>query len=182
MAEGDAGVRVIAVQVLIDLRSDEEKRALAELMRESLADDPDREEVFEHILDPGRYYMSARLRATLSDGRTVTSGGQDFGWAAPRDGIGAIVHRYRGPKLSDDPEEQTRLLDATYHVSYADVEDHVNAVLGRHLEIRRGGHLSWNRLLAALDAAGVDATEAELIAAPLKLILSAEVRAEIRID
>lgn len=174
--------RVVGVRASIALRDDEEKAELAARFNELLVDDPDRERVVEHILDPGRYYMYACLSATLADGREVTAGGRSFGWAAPRDGIGAIVHRYRGPKLSDDPAEHTQLLDATYHVSYDDVKDHVDQALGRHPELRRRSHLSWGRLIAALEAAGVTITEEQLIAAPLELTLSDEVKAELRMS
>jgi hypothetical protein len=136
----------------------------------------------QNILDPGRYKMYASLSATLSDGSEVETGVRDKSFSAPRDGLGAIVHRYRGPKLSDDPDEQIRLLQETYHVSYTDVVDHVNQMLGRDPELHRPPRLSWDNLIKALAKSGIDVNEDELIRAPLVRDLSDEVSAEIRAD
>jgi hypothetical protein len=122
--------------------------------------------------------MYASLAANLSDGRQVSTGGRDFSWSAPRHGLAAIYHRYRGPKLSDDPEEQVRVLNETYHVGLSDVQDAVNQMLGRDPDLHRPPRLS-KKLLAVLAAEGAEATEEDLIAAPLTLQLSAEVKAEI---
>ena len=67
--------------------------------------DPDRRErVIEHVQDPLMYTLYVRLAANLSDGRQVSTGVRDFSFGGPCHGVAAIHHRYRGPKLSDDPE------------------------------------------------------------------------------
>lgn len=126
--------------------------------------------------------MYASLSAVLSDGSAIARGVRDMGFSAPRDGLGAIVHGYRGPKLSDDSKEQTRLLMETYHVSYDDVVDHVNQMLGRDPELHRPPRLSWGDLLKALESGGIQVTEEDLLNVPLELDLSADVKEEIQVS
>jgi hypothetical protein len=55
-------------------------------------------------------------------------------------------------------------------------------MLGRDPEQHRPPRLSWENVLAALSAAGVPATEQDLIDARLTLDLSDDVKAEIGAD
>ncbi len=130
--------------------------------------------------DKHAYGMTVRLAADLDDGCRVAAGG--FGFGGPRNGVAAIWHRYRGPQLSDDPEEQWRLLNETYHVGVSDIEDAINQMLGRDPDQHRPPRLSWGHLIDALAAVGVTMTEEELIALPLHIELSDEVKAEIARD
>jgi hypothetical protein len=129
--------------------------------------------------DVYRYQLFASLSVGLSDGRQVATGLRDFIWSGPRRGLGAIYHRYRGPRLSENSAEQERLLEATYHFGMDDVKDAVNQALGRDPEQHRPPRLSWGRLLEALKTEGIAATEEQLIAAPLRLELSDRVKTEI---
>jgi hypothetical protein len=177
----DGPVRVIEVVATVELEGDEEKAQRAAVFRASDTLDAERIElVVQNIMDPSRYQMYASLAANLSDGRHVSTGVRDLGFSGPRDGFGAIVHRYRGPQLSQDPDEHQRLLDSTYHVGLPDLEDAINQMLGRDPELHRPPRLSWEKLRSALTAEGLEVTEDDLIAAPLTLELSDAVRAEIR--
>lgn len=129
--------------------------------------------------DAGRYQMWASLAAELSDGRRVATGARDFAWSGPRHGVGAIYHRYRGPTLSENADEQDHILEETYHVGMADVEDAVNQALGRDPGQHRPPRLSWGGLLAVLADEGIEATEEQLIAVPMRLELSTRVKAEV---
>ncbi|MGP0036099.1 MAG: hypothetical protein ACLP4R_16230 [Solirubrobacteraceae bacterium] len=120
------------------------------------------------------------LAADLDDGRRVTARG--FGCGGPRNGLAAIWHRYRGPQLSDDPVENDRLLNETYHVGLSDIEDAINQMLGRDPDQHRPPRLSWGHLLDALADVGIKMTEKELIALPLNIELSDQVKAEIARD
>ena len=126
---------------------------------------------------PAEYGMTATFTAELSDGRRVTAGGHGFG--GPRNGIGAIWHRYRGPQLSDDPAEHQRLLHETYHVGLSDIEDAINQALGRDPDQHRPPRLSWGPLQDPLAQAGIEMAEEELIALPLNIELSDQVQTEI---
>ncbi|MGO9907208.1 MAG: hypothetical protein ACLPY3_16060 [Solirubrobacteraceae bacterium] len=124
--------------------------------------------------------MTVMLAADLDDGRRVTARG--FGCGGPRNGLAAIWHRYRGPQLSDDPVENDRLLNETYHVGLSDIEDAINQMLGRDPDQHRPPRLSWGHLLDALADVGIKMTEKELIALPLNIELSDQVKAEIARD
>lgn len=130
--------------------------------------------------DKHSYGMTVTLTADLDDGRRVTAGG--FGFGGPRTGVAAIWHRYRGPQLSENPEEQWRLLNETYRVGLPDIEDAINQMLGRDPDQHRPPRLSWGHLIDALAAVGVSMTEEELIALPLDINLSDQVKAEIARD
>jgi len=114
--------------------------------------------------------MTVTLAADLDDGRRVTAGG--FGFGGPRKGIAAIWHQYRGPQLSEDPEENERLLRETYHVGLPDIEHAINQMLGRDPDQHRPPRLSWGHLLDALAEVGIKITEEELITLPLDIELS----------
>jgi hypothetical protein len=129
--------------------------------------------------DPERFHLNVRLSALTESGERVSSVHADFGIGGPRRGVGAIWHRYRGPPLSEDPEEETELLSQTYRVGLSDIDDAVNHMLGRDPEQHRPPRLSWGKLIDALVRAGVPVTEQELIDAPLTLELSPRVKAEL---
>jgi hypothetical protein len=182
MNAGEANLNVVGVRARVTLESEAEKQEKAARFRESLADDPRQNEVVDNILDPTRYKMFASLSAILSDGRDVSSGVRDMGFSAQNAGISAIAHRYRGPKLSEDPDEHERLLRETYHVSYDDIVDHINQMLGRDPELHKPPRLAWGNLIKALQRAGVHVTEDQLLDTPLELDLSDEVKTEIRLQ
>ena len=123
------------------------------------------------------YGMNVLLAARLDDGREIAGGG--FGFGGPRDGVAAIWHRYRGPVLHEDPDEQWRLLDETYHVGMADVQDAVNQMLGRDPEQHRPPRLSWEGLQRALADQGILVPEQQLIETPLQIVLSESAAAEV---
>jgi hypothetical protein len=129
--------------------------------------------------DPDTLHVRVRLSALLKDGATVTSAGDDFGISTPRRGVGAIWHRYRGPRLSDDPATEAEVLNRRYRVGRADIEDAINQMLGRNPKLHRPPRLSWGQLIDALADAGVTVTEQELIAAPLAIELTPEVQAQL---
>jgi hypothetical protein len=129
--------------------------------------------------DPDKLHVRVRLSALLKDGATVTSAGDDFGISTPRPGAGAIWHRYRGPRLSDDPATEAEMLNRRYRVERADIEDAINQMLGRDPELHRPPRLSWGQLIDALADAGVTTTEQELIAAPLTIELTPEVQTQL---
>ena len=151
-------------------------------MAQEQPDGPVVRQVIAHVelvsdADPASYGMDVTLAADLDDGRRVTGGG--FGFGGPHSGIAAIWHRYRGPQLSDDPAENDRLLNQTYHVGLYDIEDAINQMLGRDPDQHRPPRLSWHGLLDALSEIGIDMTEEELIALPVNIELSDRVEAYI---
>ena len=174
MSLSDEGRRLARIRALITLQGDAEKRDQAEKFKDHPA-------VMQNLLDPGRYQMYGTLTAVLSDGAEVPTGVRDFGFSGPKAGLGAIVHRYQGPKLIDDPDEQNRLLRETYHVGRSDIIDSVNRMLGRDPGLHHHPYLAWGNLVTALAQVGVVVDERELIDTPLDLALSDEVRVEIRI-
>jgi hypothetical protein len=87
--------------------------------------------------DPDNLHVRVRLAALLKDGATVDSADDDFGISTPRQGAGAIWHRYRGPRLSDDPATEAEMLNHSYRVAQADIEDAINQMLGRDPELHR---------------------------------------------
>jgi hypothetical protein len=129
--------------------------------------------------DPGGFHLNVRLSALTESSEWVSSPQEDFGIGEPRRGVGAIWHRYRGPRLSEDPGEETEPLNQTYRVGLSDIEDAINQMLGRDPEQHRPPRLSWGKLIDALASAGVPVTEQELIDAPLSLQLSPRVKAEL---
>lgn len=128
----------------------------------------------------GQYGMNVSLAARLDDGREVA--GDVFGFAGPREGLGAIWHGYRGPMLHQDPAEHDRLLADSYHVGIDDVQDAINQMLGRDPEMHRPPRLSWDGLQRALDDQGIRVSEQQLIDTPLELVLSASAAAEVNAD
>ncbi len=174
---GGAVVRRVIAHV--ELVSDADKRAKVQRFRESQWSQRPEElaRIERSILDPDKYGMTVTLAGELDDGRRVTGGGFEF--SGPRRGVAAIWHQYRGPRLSDDPAENDRLLNETYHVGLPDVEDAINQMLGRDPAQHRPPRLSWSGLLDALAEVGIDATEEELIAVRLDLELSDQVQAEL---
>ena len=132
MVREDGPVLVIEVVATVELEGDEEKAQRAAVLRASDTLHAERIElVVQNITDPSRYQMYASLAANLSDGRRVSTGVRDLGFSGPRDGFGAIVHRYRGPQLSPDLDEHQCLLDSTYHVGLPDLKHAINQMLGR---------------------------------------------------
>jgi hypothetical protein len=126
------------------------------------------------------YRMNVSLAARLDDGREIAGGA--FGFGGPRDGVAAIWHRYRGPWLHEDPDENWRLLDETYHVGMADVQDAVNQMLGRDPEQHRPPRLSWEARLRALADQAIQVSEQQLIDTPLEIVLSESAAAEVNAD
>jgi len=140
------------------------------------ARDPDGfKRIEEQQRSPDRYEVLVRLSAELSDGRRIQSPGTDFSIGAPRRGIGAIHHRYRGPPLPDDETEQRAALD-DYHVGPWDIESAIDQMLGRDPEQHRPPRLSWGNLVKALADVGVVVSEDDLVDAPLTVEFDADVR------
>ena len=86
--------------------------------------------------------------------------------------------------VSLSAEDSTgRLIDAgaafatSGNVARTDIEDSINRMLGRDPAQRRPPRLSWDGLIAALAAAGIDTTEEQLIETPLTVELDDEVEA-----
>jgi hypothetical protein len=88
-----------------------------------------------------------------------------MGAGGQRRGIAAIWKCYSGPPLPEDPDAQRRVLHG-YRVQRRDVEDAINQLLGRDLEMHRPPRLSWDPLIELLADQGTVVTEAELIATP----------------
>jgi hypothetical protein len=98
-----------------------------------------------------------------------------FGLGAPLRGLGAVWHQYRGPRLSDDPDEEEELLEQTYHLGTLDIEDGINEMLGRDPSLHRPPTLAWGSLIDVLASEGFPTTEQQLIDAPLIVEFAAEV-------
>jgi hypothetical protein len=80
--------------------------------------------------DPERFHLNVRLSALTESGERVSSPHADFGIGGPRRGVGAIWHRYRGPQLSEDPDEETELLNQTYRLGLSDIQDAITTTTG----------------------------------------------------
>ena len=124
--------------------------------------------------------LSLSLRVSLaaedSDGRRIASAGPDFGMSGPRHGI---WHRWHGPPLPDDREEADRLIHFEHRVDLHDIADGINQMLGRDPTLHHPPRLSWQKLIDALDEAGVSVSERDLIEAPLTIELTPEVEVEL---
>jgi hypothetical protein len=85
---------------------------------------------------PDEITMDVTLSVGLLDGRRVSGGG--FGIGGIRHGTNAIWKAYRGPQLSDAPEEHQRLLEKTFRFGMPDIEDSINQMLGRDGRVSGG--------------------------------------------
>jgi hypothetical protein len=112
-----------------------------------------------------KWSARATLFAVSADGSRITMSHARMGAAGPSRGIAAIMKRYAGPPLPDDPDARRRVLDA-YRVQRHDVEDAMNQLLGRDPEMHRPPRLSWGRLIELLAEHGKVVSEEELIAMP----------------
>jgi hypothetical protein len=64
-------------------------------------------------------------------------------------------------------------------VDIHDIEDAINQMLGRDPALHRPPRLSWQNVIRALEQAGIQVTERELILSPLTIELTPEVQAEL---
>jgi hypothetical protein len=117
------------------------------------------------------------LSAQDSTGRRIHTSGRDFGISGQRRGI---WHRWHGPPLPDEPEMADRITLFEHRVDIHDIEDGINQMLGRDPSLHHPPRLAWQRLIEALEQAGVRVTERELIDAPLTVELTPEVQAELK--
>jgi hypothetical protein len=127
--------------------------------------------------DAERIELSVELAAQVRGGQRVKAEGS-FGIGAPRRGLGAIWHRYRGPPIPEGQDE-VEYLQRNYRFGLPDIEDGINQMLGRDPDLHRPPRLSWDNLITALAEHGVHVTEQELIEAPLTVELDAEVTADL---
>lgn len=116
------------------------------------------------------------LSAQDSTGRLIHTSGRDFGISGPRRGI---WHRWHGPPLPDEPELADRIMLFEHRVDIHDIGDGIDQMLGRDPSLHRPPRLAWRNLICALERAGVEVTELELIDAPLTVELTPEVQAEL---
>lgn len=123
--------------------------------------------------------LSVSLSADLCNGRRIETGRRNFGIGGPRRGVGAIWHRYHGPPLAEDAEEQGELLNQTYRVGRCDVQDAVNEMLGRDPMLHRPPRLAWGYLIAALAGVGTNVSEQALIEVPLVMEFASRVESEL---
>ena len=135
----------------------------------------------DDLLDRSRHAecieLSVELTAQMSGGQRINGKGS-FGIGAPRRGLGAIWHRYRGPPIPEGQDE-VEYLQRNYRFGLPDIEDGINQMLGRDPELHRPPRLSWDNLITALAEHGVQVTEQELIEAPLTVELDDEVTADL---
>lgn len=155
----------------VDLQS----TALAELKRQAAAQ-PVKRRVNVTTGTPESLNVCVSLSAEDNDGRRIASEGFDFGMGGPRRGI---WHRWHGPPLPGDQEEADRLVLFEHRVDLHDIEDGINQMLGRDPTLHHPPRLSWDKLIAALDEAGVSVTERDLIEAPLIVELAPDLEAEL---
>jgi hypothetical protein len=126
--------------------------------------------------NPEDLSLHVSLGAEDAAGQRVDTPGRDFGLRGPRRGV---WHRWHGPALPEDRAEAERLALFEHRVDIHDIEDGINQMLGRDPELHRPPRLAWRNLIRALEQAGIQVTEDELIVAPLTIELAPEVRAEL---
>jgi hypothetical protein len=105
---------------------------------------------------PESLSLHVSLSAVDSEGRRIASAGSDFGMSGPRRGV---WHCWHGPPLPGDREEAERLVFVEHRVDASDIEDGINQMLGRDPTLHRPPRLSWDKLIRALDEAGVAVSE-----------------------
>lgn len=137
------------------------------------------EELIEELRARDRLAVVVRLAAEDNGGRLIESASDDFSASFHRRGVAALWHRYRGPRLSEDPDEETEILQRTYRLGVSDIEDCVNQMLGRDPDQHTPPHLAWGNLITALERAGITANEEQLIATPLTVELDDKLEAEL---
>jgi hypothetical protein len=125
---------------------------------------------------PESLSLHVSLSAEDIEGRRIGSPGSDFGMSGPRRGI---WHRWQGPPVPHDREEADRIVLFEHRVGLHDIEDGINQMLGRDPTLHRPPRLSWDKLITALDEAGVSVIDRDLIAAPLTIELAPDVQAEL---
>jgi len=169
------------VYALVSLRPAAEREAALDYWREHRDDFTGPEWLFDEREAEDRLELRVSLSAEDGTGRRIDGEGS-FGIGFPRTGLAAIAHRYRGPKLSDDPDEQTAILQRTYRAGPHDIEDHINQMLGRDPEQHRPPKLAWGGLIAALAANGIHVSEKELIESALTMELDRDVTAALDVS
>jgi len=66
-----------------------------------------------------------------------------------------------------------------HRVDLNDIQDGINQMLGRDPDLHHPPRLSWQKLISALNDAGISVTEQDLIGVPLTVELSPEVQSEL---
>jgi hypothetical protein len=131
-------------------------------------------QIEEQQLSPDRYEVLVGLSAELTDGRRIQTPGIDFVMGGASRGVGAIHHRYKGPRLPEGEDERRAALEC-YRVGPWDIESGIDQMLGRDPEQHRPPRLSWENLIKALGNEGTVVSENDLIAAPLTVEFAPEV-------
>jgi hypothetical protein len=164
------------------LRSIELQRGDLEAIKRARGDSSSAERVIAALTDrleqDNHIEVDVALAAELSDGRRVECG-PTIRIGGPRRGLAAIRHRYRGPRLSDDPAEEADLMERSYRVGRTDIEDGIDQLLGRNAEMHRPPRLAWDPLITALSAADVTIGEDELIGLPMIVVFDDALAAEL---
>jgi hypothetical protein len=128
-----------------------------------------------------RLEIRARTFAEGRDDRRIEAAQWHISLGLWRRGPSAIVKRYTGPPLPDDPDEAKLLLMA-YSVQRQDVEDAVNQMLGRDPEQQRLPRRGWGSLAKSLRAESIEISEDDLLAAPFVFEFSDELLGELGPD
>jgi hypothetical protein len=166
--------RVVAT---VTLEPAGQRQAILDRIKER-GDDEREDRLADNIRSPEGLRLQVRLSAEDATGQLISSDCVDFGLGLQRRGVAAIYHRYHGPPIPTGCDE-VEFLQRNYRVGHTDIEDAINQMLGRDPDQHRPPRLAWDNLVVALTAARVNASETDLIATPLTVILTPEVKADL---
>jgi hypothetical protein len=167
--------RVLAT---VSLEPTEQLQSLLDDAEDHIDDRADKDRLAANLRSPENLRLQVALSVEDTAGQLTSSDRVDFGLGLQRRGVSAIYHRYHGPPIPAGCDE-VEFLQRNYRVGPADIEDAINQMLGRDPDQHRPPRLAWGNLIAALTAAGLTVSEADLIAAPLAVVLTPEVEADL---
>lgn len=163
--------RVVAT---VSVEPAEQREAVLDYVDDHLDDRAYKDRLAGNLRSTQKLRLQVTLSAEDANGQLISTGRVDFRLGLQRRGVGAIVHRYHGPPIPEGCDEAD-FLQRNYRVGRADIEDAINEMLGRDPEQDRPPELAWGNLVATLSTAGLTVSEADLIAAPLRVALTPDV-------
>jgi hypothetical protein len=129
------------------------------------------------LRSPDKLRLEVTLSAEDKTGRLIEATGS-FRIGSLHKDLREIRPRYHDSILPADHEEKIAYIERASRVESRNIEDKINARLGRKPGSHRPRRPSWGCLIRALEQVDITVSEEELIALPLTMELDDELRAE----